>query len=678
MRGALLAILTLFGFWSKPAPTPPGDVRFEGNTSYPAPQLLAILRNRYYLTLGPDFGPTDIDDAAFYLRTFYFTRGYRDADVHATYTPGPPPGALFLITEGDRVHIGTVTFLGDSVLPPDQLHEIFNAAVRQATLLPFGRMRYVETAVEAGRAAVVNALVQKGCLDATATLTTAPGPRDHLVNLTLTLDQGLQYFVRDVTFTGAPPDPAALRTVLAAYLDHPFQRSQETLMRNRLLDWLRNHGHLQADVRSAFTLDPATGRVLGTFDIQPGRIYTLGRIRVEGLGHTRDRAVRKRVALTPGTTYDASRVDEAARRLWFSGAFAEAEIQREPQPDGTVDLLVKVTEAPAKRLQFGLGYSQWEQVYGEIHYVDRNLLGTLNRFTIDAGISQKSYGIATALTDPWLLGTDLEGTAALSLARRELPAYRAVQAAATLSLTRRYNADTLTGYQVQYGYSLVTDAVIFGDDQDIPDPNYTVGSIAFGQTWDTRNNLLSPMQGLYLNYNVQLANPALLGTLSFLRLTSQATYYLPLRPITPERPFVPFLIFNHRAGLLLPYGNTDNLPVQERFFLGGPNTVRSYQLDGLGPRDPDADPLGGLGFLLWNAEIQWPVFNNIYLAAFADAGNLWSEASLIQPLDLQVGVGPGLRIYTPLGAIRVDYGYNLNRQTGDPIGAWQVGFGFTF
>ena len=166
--------------------------------------------------------------------------------------------------------------------------------------------------------------------------------------------------------------------------------------------------------------------------------------------------------------------------------------------------------------------------------------------------------------------------------------------------------------------------------------------------------------------------------MSFLRLSAQATYYLPLREITTERPFVPFLIFNHRIGVLLPYGDTNSVPVQERFFLGGPSSVRSYQLDGLGPKDKDGDPLGGLAMLLFNAEIQWPVYNNIYLAAFADAGNLWSSARDLQPADLQVAAGPGLRVYTPLGAIRVDYGYNLTRQAGDPAGNWQVGFGFTF
>lgn len=678
MRGALLAILGFFGLWGPPAPVPVSDIRFEGNDSFRGPQLLAILRNRYYLPLDGAITVTDADDAAFYLRLFYFSRGYRDASVTYTFTPSTPPTAQFVINEGPRVLIGTVRFEGQSVIPSDQLREIFAAAVRQATLRPFGRMRYVESAVEAGRLAIVNALVQRGCLRANATVETVPSTRDGLVDLVVRVEQGIQYFLRDVSFRGGPVDDATLRGVVADYLDQPFQRDREPLLRNRLLDWLRNHGYLQAKVTTVAALDDVSGRVAIAFDIEPGRVYRIGRVEIEGGSRTRRAAVRSRFAVAPGEIYDASEIDAAARRLWFTGAFAEATVERVPHEDGTVDLILKVEEAPAKRVQFALGYSEWDGGYAEVHYIDRDFFGTLNRLNLDATVSQRSYGISGAITDPWLFGTDFEASIGASLARRELPAYRAVEAGTTVSLTRRFNADTLTGYRVQYGYKVVTDAVIFGDDVDVPDPNYTLGSLAFSQTYDSRNSVLSPMQGLFLSYELELADPALLGNISFLRASAQATWYFPLRPITPETPFPPFLVFNHRAGVLLPYGSSSNVPVQERFFLGGPNTVRSFQLDGLGPRDRDGDPLGGLAMQLWNAEIQWPVINNVYVAAFADAGNLWSDATFIQPFDLQVGVGPGLRVYTPLGAIRVDYGYNLNRQTGDPVGAWQIGFGFTF
>ncbi len=689
MHAAFLTAVAILGLWGPPRP-PAGDIHFQGNDSFPAGQLLAILQNRYYVSLKGDFEVTDADDAAYFLRTFYFSRGFREASVAYTYKSTPPPSVLFVIDEGGRDLIGSVSFEGESEIPVVRLREIFGAAVRQATLLPFGRMRYVASAVEAGRVAVVNALAQHGYLVATADVSEPAAPVGGMVNLRVRIYQGLRYFVRDVVFTGAPVSDTTLRGVLNEYLNEPYQRNQEALMRTRVQDWLRNHGYLEADVQTAAALDRATGNVSVDFKVNAERTYTIGEIRIENSTSragtdapppalaTSPSAILARFAIKPGTPYDASKVDEAARRLWFSGAFAEADVRRVPRADGKVDLVLKLEETRPKRIQFGIGYSEWDGGFGEIHYIDRNFFGTLNRFSIDGTLSQRSYGISSALTNPWLFGTDFEGTVGLSYAHREQPAYRSNEAGGTLTLARNFSSTNLTGYRFQYGYKSVTDAVIFGDDPDDTDPNYTLGSLTFSQTYDTRNNILSPMKGLYLNHEVELASPALLGNVSFLRLAAQFTYYLPLREITTEHPFVPFFIFNHRIGVLLPYGDTTSVPVQERFFLGGPNTVRSYQLDGLGPKDRGGDPLGGLAMILFNLEVQWPVYNNIYVAAFTDAGNLWSDARDIQPTDLQVAAGPGLRLYTPLGAVRIDYGYNVNRQSGDPVGNWQFGFGFTF
>ena len=106
--------------------------------------------------------------------------------------------------------------------------------------------------------------------------------------------------------------------------------------------------------------------------------------------------------------------------------------------------------------------------------------------------------------------------------------------------------------------------------------------------------------------------------------------------------------------------------------------MRSFQLDGLGPKDADGYLEGGLAYLLGNAEIQWPVWKAFYLAAFVDVGNLSPTVEDFNWDETRIGVGLGGRVYTPLGAIRVDYGHNLIRKDGDPAGAWQFGFGFTF
>ncbi len=654
-----------------------GDqVVFEGASLFSRRELLGALR-RYSVQLEGNFGRTEVDDAAYFLREFYFSRGFRAAEVGYSFT-SPPPRAVFTIDEGGRTMIGRVEFVGGDALPTERLHDIFSAAVRVATLQPLGRMRYVDSAVEAARQEIVRAFQLAGYLAAVATVSESEAA-GNLRDIRIEIDAGVRYVLRNVEFENSPVPIAELDAVVASQIGQPYVRNEELLLGSRIEEFLKNRGYLEASVREVARIDTQSGSVGLTVNVTAGPIFQVGTIRVQGNVQTAEAAVLARFGVKPGTTYDASKVDEGARRLWFSGAFAEAEVERVPRADGTVDLLVNLEETRAKRIQFNLAYSQWERGLAEVHYIDRNFLGTLNRFSIDAGVSLRGYGIYGSLANPWFFGTDATGSIGGFLSRRELPAYRSTEVGTTLSLERSYNASTLTGYRVQYGWKRVSDSEIFGEEEGRPfDPDYTLGSVSVAQTYDTRNDILSPMKGALLRHEMEAASPGLLGELSFFRFDAQMTYYLPLREITTERPFVPFVVLNHRAGLLVPYAGTDVVPVQERFFLGGPNTVRSYQLDGLGPKDNDGVPLGGLAMLLANVEIQWPVFNNIYVAAFTDGGNLASTFGEFDLDETQFAAGPGLRVYTPIGAVRVDYGYNLNPDPGDPVGNWQFGFGFTF
>jgi outer membrane protein insertion porin family len=119
-------------------------------------------------------------------------------------------------------------------------------------------------------------------------------------------------------------------------------------------------------------------------------------------------------------------------------------------------------------------------------------------------------------------------------------------------------------------------------------------------------------------------------------------------------------------GLAKPYGDSDSIPIYERFFAGGAYTIRGYDERKVGPIDPaSADPLGGESIIIGNIEYTYPLFNFIKLASFYDVGNVWSQMSKVGSGGFKSGLGLGIRIKTPIGPVMLDYGVPLNKEPGE-------------
>jgi outer membrane protein insertion porin family len=120
-----------------------------------------------------------------------------------------------------------------------------------------------------------------------------------------------------------------------------------------------------------------------------------------------------------------------------------------------------------------------------------------------------------------------------------------------------------------------------------------------------------------------------------------------------------------RVGYAQPYGDTEKVPIYERYFAGGAYTIRGYRERKVGPIDPSSgDPVGGDSLLIGNLEYTYPVLDFLRLAAFYDIGNVWAKAGDIGSGGFKAGTGVGFRLKTPIGPIMLDYGIPLNKETG--------------
>jgi outer membrane protein assembly factor BamA len=135
------------------------------------------------------------------------------------------------------------------------------------------------------------------------------------------------------------------------------------------------------------------------------------------------------------------------------------------------------------------------------------------------------------------------------------------------------------------------------------------------------------------------------------------------------------LALGARGGLIYPLSS---VPIDERYFLGGSTTVRSFAERELGPKDRHGYPIGGEAFTVFNAEVTFPLVGALQGAAFVDAGNLIGSFNDAGVQDMRFAVGLGLRYKLPIGPLRLDYGLNPSPRLHEDMGAFHFSFGFAF
>ena len=199
--------------------------------------------------------------------------------------------------------------------------------------------------------------------------------------------------------------------------------------------------------------------------------------------------------------------------------------------------------------------------------------------------------------------------------------------------------------------------------QDLKNENGSnnVSSIVLDMTYDSRDNVFNPGRGWMATGSIENAGGIILGDKNFIKGTAGLSVYCTF--------FEKFTLeVKGRMGLESAYGDSDTVPIYERFFAGGINTIRGYKERRVGPRDPGSnEPIGGDSILLGNAELTFPLYENMLKGViFYDIGNVWKRSNdFINGGNFKAGTGLGVRVKTPLGPVRVDWGYPLNTNYDD-------------
>jgi outer membrane protein insertion porin family len=505
----------------------------------------------------------------------------------------------------------------------------------------------------------------------TNTETVLGGKNDGDIILYIDVKEGKKYIVGDVTFKGNSilnTEEVQQATLMGS--GKPFSRRGLRLDVSAIQDLYFERGYLSAQIRSESVYNDSTEKVDINYGIVENELTFVDKVKILGNTKTKDIVIRRELRAYPGESFSGAKLKRSKERLYNLGFFEDVRFDTENGSlPATKNLVVSVKEAKTGEFSFGGGYSSIDSIIGFVQVRQKNFdwqnmktfTGAGQDFGLRLEMGSVRQNAELSFTEPWVFGYPY--SFGFDVYRRE---FNRSGSAGYFFDQRKTGFDLRLGKEfTEFDRGLLMykleEVVIF----DIPvdasqilkdeqGKNIT-SSLALTLTHDERDNIYNPSKGFMVSGTGEVAGGPLAGDKDFMKLDGVAAKYF-------KHFDVNVLEVKGRAGIADAYEDTVRVPIYERFYVGGANTVRGYRERRIGPRDPgNREPIGGESFWVVNIEETFPIFPNLIKGAiFFDSGNAYETIGDFGSGGAFSGVGAGVRIKTPIGPVKLDMGYPLD------------------
>jgi outer membrane protein assembly complex protein YaeT len=640
-------------------------IRFMGNTIFSERRLRDAIGEQIEQIRTEGLTRPNADDAAYYAAAFYHQNGYASAEVGWEIRREE----LFLeIKEGALVQLHSCGVSGNRSISSAKLISLLSSVTAERLKLGESHLPFVLDDLRTGTNRIVDLYQNEGFLDAAVA-----GPSVRLsseetaADVLVSIEEGMRYRFGAVRFKGdLGYTEANLRGALSTLLALPYTPARQVAVQSALLQFYAERGYFEAEVNVEG--DPATaapdGAIPLTVVVHPGPVFTFGAVDARGLVRTKLAWLQGRFEALLGRKYHPDKLALKQSELMAAGIFESLRITPLPQTDRTLRLEIEAAEAKAREVGFSLGFGNYEGFLGGVRVADRNLLGRALPAGLELAFSQRALALEATLSDPWLFETRTEFVSRAFIRGRMELGYTKREAGVRGELSRRLLPPFQLATFGQIRSTEITSANL--PKELLGTTSYQTATLGISAIWDKRDSVLDPTTGwigAFLGDTTTLSNGA-----TFTRTSGRLTWHHPL----PGR--IRFAT-SARFGFL-PLQSA--VPIDERYFLGGPGTVRSFRERRLGIAPSQSFPQGGSAYSLLNAEADFPLWNRLRGALFFDAGSLSPKGGDIPTESFRKAVGLGVRYALPVGPIRLDVGINPNPTPTESWGAAHLSFGFAF
>ncbi len=645
------------------------SIQFIGNKRFSSRKLKRKLSQKENEVLDEKFLSKDVQD----LYDFYHDKGYTTVIIkqHVELIEGSHNKKIvYDIDEKSRYKTRGLDIIGNIAFSDKQLLKLMETDISfWGYIFPVGF--YDEMEFNGDIDKITQAYLNKGYLD--FNILKIDRQFDEINNkiyITLYIEEGIQYSVGKTAIANNQRfDSDELKKLISLKAGDIYNRDGERQSNQAITDKYNHFGYIDCYVTTDRKIDKENRSVDLMYNIREGNPYTIRDVNISGNQVTQDHVIRRELRIQPGDLSDSTKIDASRDSLLNLGYFESVDIiPVSTEEADKKDLSIKVSEKLTGQLLFGAGFSSVDNVLGTVEVSQSNFdltnypgfRGAGQRFRLRAQVGSTRRDFILSFTEPWLFDRPLRLD--YDLWKRETSSnrnYDQDSVGTSVNFTRKMRAPF---WRQSFGYRIEDIDIHDIDTRDYSpkfiveeDGGDLVSAISLGWTRDHRDRLIRTSSGSRISLRGELQSELIGSYTNLYKLSITGDKYVPLFKRS---------VFKLSAEIgQVNEINGDSPRVFDRYFAGGANSIRGFKERHVGPVDSlDDEPIGGKSLMLASTEFLSPIYEKtIFWAVFVDTGNVWQDEYDWDISDLNVGAGGGLRLFLPIGAIQLDYGWPVRR-----------------
>ncbi|WP_151900805.1 outer membrane protein assembly factor BamA [Sulfurimonas sp. NW15] len=609
-------------------------------------------------------------------------------EVETTYLENGSVKVTFVVNEGEEIIIKKLQYSGVYGLDPDDFDDVI-ANKEQEFMGWFwgqndGKMSLRD--LEYDNLRIRDYYMQYGYLDAKVD---EPFVRvdfdNYSADMSYLISEGKPYKISKISVNQLVhvADDAKLRDAISLKKDETFNIKTFREDSKKIKTLVADLGYAFVQVVPDLKKDKENHTVEVVFKVIPGEKVRIRNVLISGNNRTLDRVIRRELYLGPNDIYSLTDLTDSRAALGRLGFFDSNTIEEKRIDNKTMDLIVKVKEAPTGNIQLGGGYGSYGGLLLSIGVNDRNIWGSGINVGIKAEKSQTTQNYSFNISNPRLNDSDFSGNFSIYQSAFDYIDYSVVSNGLSMGIGHRFTR-YISGY---LGYAYSSNSYTFGDDFNAsvygginPFEAFTKSSVSVSIKWDNTDDYYLPRKGFELSQSLEKSG--LGGTADFIKARTNFAKYYGLQDLLGFDA-----IFRYKARY---YAIIDNgyIPLAEKFYMGGIGSVRGYQAYTLSPTVADATAVdgirrvGGTQTFSNNIELSMPLIPKakMRIVAFADWGMISDNVTdnLLTNNISRAGYGLGLEWFSPVGPIQLMFARPINPQDGDQTANFEFTMGQRF